>query len=94
MRPGKFAGKADAMEAEEWIKSLETIYTYLGTPERYKVDCAAFQFTHAARTWWQTTSMTVDVAQLTWAQFKEIFEAKYVPSSLKIQRASEFLSLV
>ncbi|KZV26919.1 hypothetical protein F511_41168 [Dorcoceras hygrometricum] len=40
--PKEFAGTTDLLVAEEWIRSLETIFSYMGLQDADKVRCAIF----------------------------------------------------
>ncbi|KZV22645.1 hypothetical protein F511_44109 [Dorcoceras hygrometricum] len=40
--PNEFVGTIDTLVAEEWIRSMETIYDYMGLSDADKVRCAIF----------------------------------------------------
>ncbi|XP_073313470.1 uncharacterized protein [Primulina huaijiensis] len=47
----------------------------------------------AARIWWEATKVTVNVRQLKWEEFKELFYAKYFSREVKAKKVKEFLEL-
>ncbi|XP_075492370.1 uncharacterized protein LOC142530420 [Primulina tabacum] len=47
----------------------------------------------AARIWWEATKVTVNVQELKWNEFKDLFYAKYFSSEVKAKKMKEFLEL-
>ncbi|XP_075494114.1 uncharacterized protein LOC142531748 [Primulina tabacum] len=46
-----------------------------------------------ARIWWEATKVTVNVRDLKWNEFKELFYAKYFSKEVKAKKVKEFLEL-
>ncbi|XP_073317238.1 uncharacterized protein [Primulina huaijiensis] len=93
MNPPEFFGGADPHVALEWIKSLEAIFDYLKFTDRDRVSCTVFMLVKAARIWWEATKVTVNVRQLKWEEFKELFYAKYFSREVKAKKVKGFLEL-
>ncbi|XP_073273267.1 uncharacterized protein [Primulina huaijiensis] len=93
MNPPEFIGGADPLVALEWVKSLEAIIDYLKFIDQDKVSCAVFMLVKSARIWWEATKVTVNVRQLKWDEFKELFYAKYFSREVKAKKVKEFLEL-
>ncbi|XP_073038079.1 uncharacterized protein [Primulina eburnea] len=93
MNPPDFVGDSDPLVALEWIKSLEAIFDYLKFNEQDKVSCAVFMLVKAARIWWEATKVTVNVRELKWDAFKELFYTKYFSREVKAKKVKEFLEL-
>ncbi|XP_075494724.1 uncharacterized protein LOC142532288 [Primulina tabacum] len=93
MNPPDFIGGPDPLVALEWIKSLEAIFDYLKFADQDKVSCAVFMLVKAARIWWESTKVTVNVRELKWDEFKELFYAKYFSKEVKAKKVKEFLEL-
>ncbi|XP_075500063.1 uncharacterized protein LOC142538634 [Primulina tabacum] len=93
MNPPDFIGGPDPLVALEWIKSLEAIFEYLKFTDQEKVSCAVFMLVKAARIWWEATKVTVNVQELKWNEFKDLFYAKYFSSEVKAKKVKEFLEL-
>ncbi|XP_075475637.1 uncharacterized protein LOC142508032 [Primulina tabacum] len=93
MNPPDFIGGPDPLVALEWIKSLEAIFDYLKFTDQEKVRCAVFMLVKAARIWWEATKVTVNVQELKWNEFKDLFYAKYFSSEVKAKKVKEFLEL-
>ncbi|XP_075521454.1 uncharacterized protein LOC142554675 [Primulina tabacum] len=47
----------------------------------------------ASRIWWEATKVTVNVQELKWNEFKDLFYAKYFSSEVKAKKVKEFLEL-
>ncbi|XP_073294507.1 uncharacterized protein [Primulina huaijiensis] len=93
MNPPECFGGADPLVALEGIKSLEAIFDYLKFTDRDKVSCNVFMLVKAACIWWEATKVTVNVRQLKWEEFKELFYAKYFSREVKAMKVKEFLEL-
>ncbi|XP_075515773.1 uncharacterized protein LOC142550585 [Primulina tabacum] len=93
MNPPEFVGGADPLVALEWVKSLEAIFDYLKFTDRDRVSCTVFMLVKAARIWWEATKVTVNVRELKWEEFKELFYAKYFSREVKAKKVKEFLEL-
>ncbi|XP_075504525.1 uncharacterized protein LOC142541966 [Primulina tabacum] len=81
------------MVALEWVKAVEAIYDYLQFDEKDRVSCAIFLLTKTARTWWDATTISVNVLALKWQEFKDLFYDKYFPRDVRSQKVKEFLEL-
>ncbi|XP_075515503.1 uncharacterized protein LOC142550152 [Primulina tabacum] len=93
MNPPDFIGGPDPLVSLEWIKSLEAIFDYLKLTDHEKVSCAMFMLAKAAHIWWEATKVTVNVQELKWNEFKDLFYAKYFSSEVKAKKVKEFLEL-
>ncbi|XP_073019743.1 uncharacterized protein [Primulina eburnea] len=93
MNPHDFVSGSDPLVALEWIKSLEAIFDYLKFNDQDKVSCAVFMLVKAARIWWEATKVTVNVRELKWDAFKELFYTKYFSREVKAKKMKEFLEL-
>ncbi|XP_075518281.1 uncharacterized protein LOC142552391 [Primulina tabacum] len=92
MNPPDFIGGPDPPVALEWVKSLEAIFDYLKFTDLDKVSCDVFMLVKAALIWWEATKVTVNVRELKWDEFKELFYAKYFSKEVKA-KVNEFLEL-
>ncbi|XP_073298496.1 uncharacterized protein [Primulina huaijiensis] len=93
MNPPEFIGDPDPLVVLEWVKSLEAIFEYLKFNDRDKVSCSIFLLVKATRIWWEATKVTVNVCELKWTEFKDLFHAKYFSSEVKAKKVKEFLEL-
>ncbi|XP_075486275.1 uncharacterized protein LOC142525874 [Primulina tabacum] len=89
INPPEFIGGPDPLMALEWIKSLEAIFDYLKFTDQEKVSCAVFMLVKAGRIWWEATKVTVNVQELKWNEFKDLFYAKYFSSEVKAKKFEE-----
>ncbi|XP_073014640.1 uncharacterized protein [Primulina eburnea] len=93
MNPPEFVSGADPLVALEWVKYLEAIFDYLKFTDRDRVRCTVFMLVKSARIWWEATKVTVNVSELKWNEFKEVFYAKYFSKEVKANKVKEFLEL-
>ncbi|KAI3450341.1 hypothetical protein Pfo_007006 [Paulownia fortunei] len=93
MEPVDFNSGSDPMVAEEWVKSLDTIFDYMRIDDAEKVLCAIFLLKKDARTWWEGAKLAVNMEELTWERFKTIFYDKYFTRDARSLRVKEFLKL-
>ncbi|XP_073018392.1 uncharacterized protein [Primulina eburnea] len=93
MNPPEFIGGPDPLVALEWVKALEAIFNYLKFTDQEKVSCSVFMLVKAARIWWEATKVTVNVEELKWNEFKDLFQAKYFSREIKAKKVKEFLEL-
>ncbi|KAG6514055.1 hypothetical protein ZIOFF_024394 [Zingiber officinale] len=91
--PTEFKGTTDPIAAEGWIRSLETIFDFMQLTDADKVRCTIFMLRDDARVWWEGARLTVDLATLTWTDFKEVFYGKYFTVDNRTRLAREFLEL-
>ncbi|XP_073289635.1 uncharacterized protein [Primulina huaijiensis] len=61
--------------------------------DRDRVSCTVFILVKAARIWWEATKVTVNVRELKWNEFKELFYANYFSREVKAKKVKEFLEL-
>ncbi|XP_028101470.1 uncharacterized protein LOC114300800 [Camellia sinensis] len=91
LKPTTFIGNPNPLVTEAWVSDMEKIFRALPCTERQKVTFATFTFKDDAQEWWLLTLEKEDI--VTWARFLEVFYEKYVPDSLREQKASEFIHL-
>ncbi|XP_073304131.1 uncharacterized protein [Primulina huaijiensis] len=93
MNPPEFVGSVDPLAAMEYVKAIEAIFDYLHFEDNDRVSCAVFLLTKTARIWWEAMKVTVNVQNLQWNEFKELFYDKYFSTDVKTQKVKEFLEL-
>ncbi|XP_075515782.1 uncharacterized protein LOC142550594 [Primulina tabacum] len=93
LNPPEFMGSTDPAIAEEWIKSLDSIFSYLHMDDADQVTCAIFLLTKHARIWWESAKVALPVGPLTWGTFKTVFYNKYFSKDVRAKKASDFLNL-
>ena len=82
------------MEADSWLKTIESKFTLYPYNEGDKAGFAAQQLRGSARTWWDNhVAMFPAGTRFTWAEFKEAFKAHHVPAGVIRRKLTEFLAL-
>ncbi|XP_052173738.1 uncharacterized protein LOC127789029 [Diospyros lotus] len=90
---------ADPCESEYWVEQIEKIFDFIGCDEEDKVSCATFQLRDEADQWWKTMQRALRSPErqsepnVSWARFKELFNAKYFPLCKKMEKSQEFMNL-
>ncbi|KAI3473589.1 hypothetical protein Pfo_031464, partial [Paulownia fortunei] len=93
MEPVDFTGGSDLIVAEEWVKSLDTIFDYMRIDDAEKILCAIFLLKKDTRTWWERAKLAVNMEELTWERFKIIFYDTYFTRDARSLKVKEFLEL-
>ena len=92
----EFEGTTDPVVAEEWVKSIEQVFTQFKTQPttQMKVRYATSLFLKDARSWWETIpgSQTQPLT-MTWEEFLREFKLKYMPPIYREKKKLEFLEL-
>ncbi|GJM95327.1 hypothetical protein PR202_ga12047 [Eleusine coracana subsp. coracana] len=93
-RPPTFNSTTEPMEAENFLRMLESKFGLLNCTPVQKTLFAAQQLHGAAGAWWanHVASMGTD-RQITWDEFKDAFRAQYIPAGLIRRKAREFAAL-
>lgn len=91
--PREFHGTTDPVEAENWIKSLEMIFEYLRLADIDRPRCAAYMLRGDALMWWESAKLTVDLATLSWADFRELFLDHFFTDDMRSELHREFFEL-
>ncbi|GJM95703.1 hypothetical protein PR202_ga12479 [Eleusine coracana subsp. coracana] len=93
-RPPTFSLTTEPMEAENFLRMLESKFGLLNCTPVQKTLFAAQQLHGAAGAWWanHVTSVGAD-QQITWGEFKEAFRAHYIPAGFVRRKAREFAAL-
>ncbi|GJM99825.1 hypothetical protein PR202_ga16962 [Eleusine coracana subsp. coracana] len=92
--PPTFSSTTEPMEAENFLRMLESKFGLLNYTPVQKTLFAAQQLHGAARAWWANHVASVGTdRQITWDEFKDAFRAHYIPAGLVHRKACEFAAL-
>ncbi|GJM87730.1 hypothetical protein PR202_ga03715 [Eleusine coracana subsp. coracana] len=93
-RPPTFSSTTEPMEAENFLRMLESKFGLLNCTPVQKTLFAAQQLHGAAGAWWANHVASVGTdRQITWDEFKDAFRAHYIPAGLVRRKAREFAAL-
>ena len=94
-RPLTFSGSTDLIQADNWVRETEMAFELMTCSETQKVICASHMLRDSAMHWWDFTKRAHSTAEnpLTWTRFKELFNDKYFPLSMRSAKEVEFLHL-
>src|SRR5438132_2279423 len=81
--PPTFAKAEDPLEADSWLRLIESKFELLTCTETQKTLFAAHQLCGAVASWWATfLAMQPTGHQVPWNEFSAAFKAHHIPSSV------------
>ena len=94
-QPPLFNRTEEPLDADAWIKTIESKFDLLTLPfEANKAHFAAQQLRGSARLWWDHyNGMLLADHVVTWDEFKTAFRAHHIPEGLMDRKLNEFLAL-
>ncbi|XP_050943034.1 uncharacterized protein LOC127150160 isoform X2 [Cucumis melo] len=93
--PPSFGEDTDPLVAQRWILILENIFDLIRCSDKQKVSFASLRLKDAAFSWWMVlhTDLEADGVTVTWEKLKELFEKRYLPRWLKLEKFRELCNL-
>ncbi|KAK2646729.1 hypothetical protein Ddye_021924 [Dipteronia dyeriana] len=87
LHPLSFEGTTNPLDAEEWLRELEKVFTFINCTDDQKVISAVFMLKGDAGHWWEIQSNHL-------ARFREHFSQKYVLEELRNEKEAELIGLI
>jgi hypothetical protein len=92
--PLTFAEATDPLEAENWLRIIESKFGLLHCTKIQKTLFAAQQLHGPMIAWWTNFTATIqDGHQVPWAEFRTTFHGHHIPAGLMAHKLYEFLHL-
>src|SRR5438132_10437281 len=92
--PPIFSKAEDPLEADSWLRLMESKFELLTCSEEQKTLFATHQLRGLAASWWETyLAMQPAGHRVPWMEFRAAFKAHHVPSSLIKLKLREFMTL-
>ena len=93
-QPPLFHKADEPLEADSWLRTIESKFTLHPYNDGDKAGFAAQQLRSPARTCWDNhVVMFLEGTRFTWAQFKEAFRAHHIPAGVIRRKLAELLAL-
>jgi hypothetical protein len=93
-QPPIFSDVERPLEADYWLRIMESKFEFLQCPEWQKARFAISQLHGPAGVWWATFKSTLPADhQVTWTEFKNAFRAHHLPAGIMRKKRNEFLDL-
>ncbi|GAB2292963.1 hypothetical protein Dimus_038231 [Dionaea muscipula] len=95
LKPPRFVGSTNALEASNWLREIERILETIGCVLEHRVSLASFMLKEAAEFWWDGIQRRYhDRGEvIDWTTFMMEFENKYFTSHIQNQKKAELLAL-
>src|SRR5438128_7003540 len=92
--PPIFSKAEDPLEADSWLRLMESKFELLTCSEEQKTLFATHQLRGPAASWWETfLAMQPAEHRVPWTEFCAAFKAHHIPSSVVKIKLREFLTL-
>jgi hypothetical protein len=89
-----FSYADDLMEADDWLRVIETKLDLTNCTDEECVALAIHQLEGPAKSWWDSHyDSHQDPAHITWDEFARAFHEQHVPQQVLIQKAQEYRTM-
>jgi hypothetical protein len=92
-QPPAFTEASEPLEADHWLRTIESKFDLLNCTENQKTLFVAQQLLGDARARWASLTTTHPANQVQWAEFYEAFCAQHIPAGIMKSKHREFLDL-
>lgn len=90
-----FSTASEITTAVDWISRMERVFSSLQVPAVRRVSLAVDFLTAEAYRWWESISRDLpDPRAMTWGQFRNHFEDRYLGRAIRDRLRREFMALV
>ena len=93
LKPPVFNGSSNPEDIFNFLQQLEDAFTVAECSERDKLLLGPYQLREDAGHWWRGEKDRLGDRQITWAEFKEMLESKFLPQTVRDQLHDEFLHI-
>jgi hypothetical protein len=92
--PPLFTEAGEPLEADHWLRVMESKFGLLRCTEVQKILFATHQLHGEASAWWANYTATRPVDyQMTWDEFCNAFRTHYIPTGMMWKKRQEFMDL-
>jgi hypothetical protein len=91
--PPTFTEASEPLEADHWLRTVESKFNLLNCTKNQKTLFAAQQLLGDARAWWASFTAARPANQVQWAEFREAFCAQHISAGSMKSKHREFMDL-
>ena len=88
-----FEGTEGAMGVQMWIRTMERVFTDMQINDQRKRQIASRKLKGVALDWWEVVIVGRPENNITWNDFKDMLEARFIPASAKATLLEDFIRL-
>jgi hypothetical protein len=92
-QPPTFTEASEPLEADHWLRTIESKFDLLNCTGNQKTLFAAQQLLGDARAWWASFTATRLANQVQWAEFCEAFLVQHILAGIMKSKHQEFIDL-
>jgi hypothetical protein len=92
-QPLTFAEAGEPLEADHWLRTIESKFKLFNCTENQKTLFAAQQLLGGDTAWWANITASRPANQVQWAEFCEAFRAQHIPAGIMKNKHREFMNL-
>jgi hypothetical protein len=92
-QPPTFDEASEPLEADHWLRTIESKFELLNCTKSQKMLFAAQQLLGDARAWWANFTATHPANQVQWAEVYEAFRAQHILAGIMKSKHREFMDL-
>jgi hypothetical protein len=92
-QPPTFTKASEALEANHWLRTIESKFELINCTENQKTLFAVQQLLGDVRAWWASFTVTHPANQMQWAEFREAFRAQHILADIMKSKHREFMDL-
>ena len=88
-----FEGTEDVVKVHNWLRTLDRVFDDMQLEDFRRRQIASRQLKGAALDWWEVIVAGRPENEITWNEFKEMIETRFIPVSAKSFLLEEFIRL-
>jgi hypothetical protein len=92
-QPLTFTEAGEPLEADHWLRTIESKCELFNCTKNQKTLFAAQQLLGDDTAWWANITASRPANQVQWVKFHEVFHAQHIPAGIMKSKHREFMDL-